>query len=145
MKKTKKLKIWGLIQLVIAIILILLGIKSFNNGKGFGMLPIGMVLGVLSLPIISFGFSPELTKLSSEVTKETLEHAGKDLGDVMFKTSHIATPAIKNISGAVAEGFKEAKSTKSKEELLFEAKELFAKEIITKEEYEEMRKKILGI
>lgn len=147
MKKTTLLKIIGFILLFIVILFIFLGLNLTGQRDAFGNLDIkpGFFLAAIILlfptSILLFsGFAPQIAKLSSQVRSETIDHAGEDIKEATSKTSKTIIPAI---TPAIKESIHEIK--KDKELRLNEAKELLNKNLITKEEYEMMRKNILGL
>ncbi len=146
MKTSKKIKIWGLLQFLIGVILIIIGSVSYD--KSFPdiwapnlpfFLP-GTFLVVLSIPLLFIGFIPEITKLFAKLQSETIDHAGSNIKESISKQSSTVIPAI---TPSVKEAVHDIK--KNKESRLEEAKSLLDKKLITKQEYEEMRKKILDI
>jgi hypothetical protein len=155
MKNTTKLKIWGLCQLVLAIILVLLGGTVMRDTSwtlewkpNYGLFVPGMFLGMLSLPIIFIGFSPEITKFSSKLHSETIDYAQDEMKEAISKSADTVIPTITpSIKNAVNEinGDKRKVNNMTKEEQLMEAKKLFDTHLIEEEEYKSMRKKILGI
>jgi hypothetical protein len=144
MKKTTIFKIWGIIQLIIGIALLFLG---FSDKDSFDMPNIsliypGFLLIGLSLMILSVGFSPEVAKLKSKIEAETIDHAGKDISEAKRKGAETVIPAV---TPELKRAYKTIKDEKTIEEKLSEAQRLLDNKIITNEEYDQMRKRILGI
>lgn len=148
MKKTKKLKVWGITQLIIGAIIFIVSVINFTSGSfdnaGISMVGtmLGFIIGTSAIGIITTGFKPELTKLASEVQKETIDHAGKDLSEATSKTAETIIPAV---TPTLKRAYSEISGKKTLEDQLVEAKILLDKELITKEEYEALRKNILGL
>lgn len=148
MKKTKKLKVWGITQLIIGAIIFIVSVINFTSGSfdnaGISMVGtmLGFIIGASAIGIITTGFKPELTKLASEVQKETIDHAGKDLSEATSKTAETIIPAV---TPTLKRAYSEISGKKTLEDQLVEAKILLDKELITKEEYEALRKNILGL
>lgn len=150
MKTTKKIKIWGVIQLIIGPILVLLGTTVFNDGfmPYFPLFVPGILLSFSAFMIIIFGFTPEITKFMSKVQTETIEHSGQEMGEAYSKMSETVVPAVTpSIKKAVSEinGGIKKENHNDLEAQLTEIKKLKDKGIITTEEYTEMRKNILGL
>lgn len=148
MKKTTKLKIWGIIQLVIGVIIFLVSIINFMNmdydNPVFSMIGtmIGFIIGTSGFTIVAAGFKPEITKLKSDIQKETIDHAGKEISEATAKTADTIIPAV---TPSLRKAYTEISGKKTIEEQLLEAKNLLDKELITNEEYELLRKNILGL
>lgn len=145
-KKATKLKIIGFLILGVGAILIISGIvvgrDDFFGMPEMSFLVPGIFIAFISLFILLSGFSPEIAKFSSELDKEIHAHAGQEIYEATKKRADTVVPAI---TPAIKEAVKEIKDKKTLEELLNEAKILFDKGVVTKDEYEQMRKNILGI
>ena len=148
MKNATKLKIWGFTQLCIGALLIILALFVYNDKDMFvntpntALLTIGSILAVLTIPIIFVGFVPEITKFLSKMQSETFDHAKDEIKDAASKQAETVVPAV---TPSIKRAYQEIKDEKTIEEKLIEAKTLLDKQVITKEEYEQMRKSILGI
>lgn len=154
MKNTTKLKIWGFCQLAIAIILIILGSTIFRDKKfftwkpNFALFVPGLFLSVFSFPILVLGFNPQIAKFGSKIQAETMDYAGKDIGEAISKTANTVIPAITpSIKEAVSEINKDKKSSDKSDKAaqLIAAKKLFNNKLISEDEYKQMRKSILGL
>lgn len=146
MKKTQKLKIWGLIQLIVGILLVILG---FTTGRGsfsinMPLLMIGAFVTMTSFWLLMIGFAPQIAKFSSNVQSEVMDHAKDDIEKVYDQKTDIIKPAVRKMSEVVGDGLKSGMKS-SYEEQLIEAQNLLDNKIITQEEFEQMRKRILGI
>lgn len=155
MKNSTKLKIWGFLQLGFALLLVILGSTVFRDKSwdgfawkpNFALFVPGMFLSVLSLPIIITGFNPQIAKFGAKLQSEVIDHAGKDMSSAISKTANTVVPAITpSIKQAVSEikTNKVSDSDSIKEQLL-EAKKLLDEHLISEDEYQLMRKNILGI
>lgn len=167
MKVSSKFKIAGTILLIIGGILVILSLTSaktcVNCGQGWeghknafgesyapnmGLLAFGSIAAFIGIGLLLTGYRPEMTKTAAKLTNETLEHAGKDISDSLEKTVDVATPAIGKTADAVAPAIgkivSDVKGTNKKSKL-DEAKALYENGDISKEEYEAMRKDILGL
>lgn len=148
MKNATKLKIWGFTQLCIGVLLIVLAFFVFNDKDMFvntpnaALLTIGSTLTVLAIPIIFVGFVPEITKFLSKMQSETIDHAKDEIKDAASKQAETVVPAV---TPSIKKAYEEIKDEKTIEDKLIEAKNLLDKQVITEEEYEQMRKSILGI
>lgn len=143
-------------MLGVAALLIFLGAVPFRDRSwddfawkpNFGLFVPGMFLGFFSFPVILSGFGPQLTKFHAKVQQETLDYAGQDIKDVTAKSAETIipaiTPSIKTAVSEIKSGLNET-NNKTRKELLLEAKHLLDEGLITKEEYENMRKDILDI
>ncbi len=156
MKTSTKLKIWGLAQLSIAILLMVLGGVVFRDRSwgdmfwepNLALFVPGMFLSVLSLPIIFIGFSAQITKIGAKLQSETMDHAGEDIKDAVSKTANTVipavTPAIKEAVSEIKGNHDKLENTSKKSQLL-EAKKLLDEHLISEDEYQQMRQNILGI
>lgn len=150
MKKTTILKIWGLVQLVIGILLIILATTVFRiqnqfssmDSPNIALLIPGAVLAVFSLPIIFMGFSPQIAKFVSKIQSETIDHADDEMIEVSTKSAAVITPAIGNVTKTISDNL--TSKEPNKKELLLEAKQLLDDKLITEIEYQDLRKKILN-
>lgn len=144
MKNATKLKIWGFTQLCIGALLIILANDKdmFINTPNAALLTIGSTLTVLAIPIIFVGFVPEITKFLSKMQSETIDHAKDEIKDAASKQAETVVPAV---TPSIKKAYEEIKDEKTIEDKLIEAKNLLDKQVITEEEYEQMRKSILGI
>lgn len=143
MKKTKKLKIWGFIQLAIGLIILIVGLSMDPFSGGFFIIFLGGALTIFSIPILTIGFSPEIAKFNSKIKSETMDHAGEDIKEATSKTASVIIPGV---TPSIKEAYGEIKGKpKSIEDELSEAESLLNKGVITKDEYEQMRKNIIGI
>lgn len=147
MKKTTIFKIIGFILLVVVIVLIVLGLNLSGPRTHFGSLDLkpgyifaAFIVGFPTLVLLMWGFAPQMTKLGSQMQSEVIEHAKEDIKEATSKTADVIIPSV---APAIKKGVEIVK--KDKEAELNEAKELLNKNLITKEEYEKMRKNILGI
>ena len=166
MKVTSKLKIVAACMTIVGGLLIILAIafpneECLNCGKGweghqavFGesvvttpnflfLIP-GVMLAFFSLPVWVIALRPALTKMGAKIQSETMDHAGEDISEALDKTIDVGAPAAKKVVKTVVGTVKEAINGDVKEELL-KAKNLYEEGMITKEEYEQLRKKILDI
>lgn len=152
MKKTTIFKVLGFCFLAVGAYLIFIAStkyrdKSFDEriwAPHFGLLSSGSFIAFFSIGLLLTGFNPELTKLGAQLKSETIDHAGEDIKSTVAKTADTIIPAITpSIKEAVSEinDFNDD----SKEKQLLEAKKLLDSQLITEEEYKQMRKKILGI
>lgn len=156
MKNTSKLKVLGFSLLSISLILLILGGTVFRDRSwddfawkpNFALFVPGMFLGMFSVGLLITGFSPEITKFQAKVRAETVEHASKEIKEASAKTADTIIPALTpSIKTAVHEikRFNQSVNTKTKKEQLLEAKQLLDDKLISKEEYNAMRKDILDI
>lgn len=156
MKATTKLKIWGFSQLIIAVLLIVLGSTVFRDRSwddfawkpSFALFVPGMFLAILSLPIIISGFNPQITKFGAKLQSEVIDYAGEDMKEAISKSANTVIPAVTpSIKQAVFDINNEKAKGKSssKEDQLIEAKKLLDAHLINEDEYNQMRKSILGI
>lgn len=156
MKTSTKFKIWGFSQLAIAILLIVLGSTVFRDKSwddfawkpNFALFVPGMFLAVLSLPIILYGFNPQIVKLGAKLQSETIDYAGEDVKEAISKSADTVIPAITPALKQAVSEFKDDNGDKdndSIEERLIEAKKLFDNHLINEDEYKQMRNNILGI
>jgi len=156
MKNSTKLKIWGFCQLGLAILLLFLGGVVFRDRSwdyfawkpNFLLFGAGLFIGLISLPIITAGFNPQLAKFGSKLKSETIDYAGEDMKEAISKSADTVIPAITpSIKTAVSELKTDKKSSQynSKADQLTEAKKLFDNNLISEDEYRAMRKNILGI
>lgn len=167
MKVSSKFKIAGTILLILGGILVVLSLTSartcVNCGQGWeahknafgesytpniGLLFFGSILTFVGIGLLITGFRPEITKTAAKLTNETLDHAGKDISDAMEKSVDVVTPAIGKAADAVAPALGKVVSNvkgSNKKSKLDEAKALYENGDISKEEYEAMRKDILGL
>ncbi len=156
MKVTTKLKIWGFSQMAIAILLIILGSTVFRDRSwdyftwkpNLALFVPGTFLAVLSLPVILSGFNPQIAKFGAKIHSEVIEYAGDDMKQAISKSANTVIPAV---TPSIKQAISEVKSGKSKEDndsikkQLIEAKKLLDDQLISDAEYNQMRKKILGI
>lgn len=148
MKSTTKLKIVGLTTLVIALLLVVLSFTIFRDKSwdhftvkpNFVLLILGVFLGMVALMITLLGFSPEIAKFSSKIGAETIAHAQKEMETVVSKKAEVVIP---NVTPELKRSLEELK--KDYQSQLIEIDDLLKKGLITAEEYQEMRKTILGL
>lgn len=148
MKKTKIFKIWGAVQLGVGLIVVILAfIFKIDMDGPFtmpnpGILTLGGFLTSTAVIILIIGFIPEIVKLFSNIKSEIIDHAGKDISEATKKGAETVVPAV---TPELKRAYKTIKDEKTIEEKLSEAQRLLDNKIITKEEYDQMRKRILGI
>lgn len=146
MKNTTKVKIWGFTQLVIGAVLIVLAWFVYNKEDMFGNSPnvamfvIGILLAFWAFIIIIAGFDPQFAKFSAKMRSETLDYAKDEIKEATSKQAETVVPAV---TPTIKRAYKEIKDEKSVEDKLKEAKRLFDNEIITAEEYKEIRRRVL--
>ncbi len=157
MKNSQKLKIWGFFQLAFAILLIVLGSTVYRDKSwdhfawkpNFLLFVPGMFLAVLSLPIIISAFHPQIAKFNAKLQSEVIDYAGEDMKEAISKSAgKVVIPAVTpSIKEAISEikGERVNTSIDSKKLELKEAKKLYDDCLISQEEYQQMRKNILGI
>lgn len=143
MAKSTIFKILGFVFLIISAFLFIMGLNLNGPRNYFGGLELrpgyifaAFPLFFLTLVFLGIGFLPEVTKVASQINSEVIDHAGEEIKTSTTKTARVIAPAIKT-------GVDEIK--KDKEQSLKEAKDLYENNLITKEEYNMMRKKILDI
>ena len=166
MKVTSKLKIVALIMSIVGVMLIILGIafpheECLNCGSGweghqaafgdhivetpnFLLLVPGIFITFFSLPVWAIALRPALTKVGAQIQSETMDYAGEDVKEAIDKTVDVAAPGAKKIVKTVVGSVKEAINGDVKEELL-KAQQLYDDGLITEEEYQQLRKKILDL
>ena len=120
---------------------------------GFCLLPILPI----SIPLLFMGYSPAIMGGMTKLESETLDRAGNTMTEIGLKTIDIMapvankgadtmSPAITKMAGAVRQGFvNDTGSVKDISSELKKIDELKSGGIITKEEYDKMRAKILGL
>jgi hypothetical protein len=158
MKTTSKLKIWGAIQLIIGLSLLIAGIYISATDDKFmprsEFIVPGVFLTFFCIPIFVIAFQPQLAKMGANITKETLDHAGDSLQTAGKKAVDISAPVAAYGFDKMQPTFKKGadiiagafdKKTKDRAGQLAEAKELFDKKLIDEEEYKAMRRDILDI
>lgn len=152
MKNSTKLKVWGILQLIIGFLLLILASTVFRDKSwddfawkpNFALFVPGMFLSFFAIGIIITGFNPQITKFTAKLQSEVIDHAKEEIEESISKTAETVVPAVTpSIKMALAE-FSDIKNP-SKHKQLEEAKLLLDDELITKEEYLEMRKNILNI
>lgn len=151
MKTTAKLKLWGVTLAILGVTLIVLSTTiysdsfgPFSNQPNKRLLIPGVLCVFFSFPLLVMGFSPQLTRLSAKVQTETVDHAKDDLNESVSKTTDVM---MKAVTPSIKTAINELGTTNqiSLEEQLKEAKRLFDQALITNEEYQALRNKILGI
>lgn len=156
MKNSAKLKRWGLIQLLIALVLIILGSTIFRDTTwdGFAWKPNialfvpGLFLLVLSFPILVMGYAPQWVRFQSKLHSETMDYAKDELQTAIHKSADVIVPAVTPSIQTIASAIAEAKATAPKNDRaaqLREAKKLYEEQLISREEYTNMRNDILDI
>ncbi|VEU82829.1 hypothetical protein [Acholeplasma hippikon] len=147
MKTTTKLKIWGFIQLILGMMLIVSANTVFAEEDIFGkhvrpeVIVPGILLVFISIIIIFAGFAPELTSMSAKVQSESVQYAKDELEESISATSTVVAEGIKP---AVKETIIELRQ-EDVESQLINAKSLFEQKLISESEYQELKKRILGI
>lgn len=174
MKKSKQLRIVAACMTIVGVILLILAftiLKTCDNcGQGweghraafgesyspnFFLLVLGGALTMFSLALWFMSFSPQITKMSVQLHSETLDVAGKDIQEmasksidlaepIMAKGVDVTEPYVKRVTKTKAAAVKEAFDGDVKEELK-KLQDLYNEGLITSEEYEELRKKKLGL
>lgn len=170
MKTSSKLKIVAAILTVLGIGLIIFGIlttkeisECTNCGQGweghrevFGEsyftrtevniapIVVGGVLTFVSIPLWFIGFGPQMTKMGARLQSETMDVAGEDIQEAASKTIDVAEPHVKRMTKTTAGAIKEGLKGDPREELE-KAQNLYDEGLINEEEYEALRKKILGL
>lgn len=152
MKNSTKLKVWGILQLIIGFLLLILASTVFRDKSwddfawkpNFALFVPGMFLSFFAIGIIITGFNPQITKFTAKLQSEVIDHAKEEIEESISKTADTIVPAVTpSIKMALSE-FSDIKN-QSKRNQLEEAKLLLDDKLITKEEYLEMRKNILNI
>lgn len=152
MKNSTKLKVWGILQLIIGFILLILASTVFRDKSwddfawkpNFALFVPGMFLAFFAIGIIITGFKPQITKFSAKLQSEVIDHAKEEMKESISKTAETIVPAVTpSIKMALSE-FSDIKNP-SKRKQLEEAKLLLDDKLITEDEYLEMRKNILNI
>lgn len=152
MKNSTKLKIWGVTQLIIGLSLLILGSTVFRDKSwddfawkpNFALFVPGMFIAFFAIGIIIAGFNPQITKFSAKLQSEVIDHAKEEIKESISKTADTIVPAI---TPSIKTAFSEINDCKkiSKQNQLIEAKILLDNNLITEDEYQEMRKSILQI
>ena len=108
MKKSTGLKLAGFFLLAVSITLIVLGTAVFPEADtgfpNFAIFAPGFMLIPICFFLIVTGFMPQIAKLNANLRKETLDHAGKDLGEAASQTVDVLAPSITKTVGAVKKG-----------------------------------------
>lgn len=108
-------KVIGFIGIGVAIIgfiMLISGFRSFEPTSfmlGGFMTSIGMFAGFLGL---TFGFRPEIIKLSTKTAKYVQEENKEDLTDMADTGAEIISGAVKKVASSVSDGMRKSKFCK---------------------------------
>ena len=162
MKASSKLKIVATILTIIGVALIVIGISNpicLNCSSGweshkeafgestapnFALIMPGILAIFISIPVWVTALKPQITKMGAELHNETMDVAGEEIKEAVDKTIDVAEPGVKRVVKSVAGTLKEGVKGNIEEELA-KAQKLYDDGLISEEEYEALRKKILGI
>jgi len=105
MKTTTKLKIAGFTLTILGVSLLLTSFIDFIISVSsiptlFGLIFIGMPFLAIGISLLIKGFQPEITKIRAKVHSETMDYAGKNLGEAGIKTVEIASPIVNKAADA---------------------------------------------
>ena len=149
MKVSTKLKILAILINVFGAIVIGLAFVFPEEFAGstepnFAFIGFGAMIEFASIGVWGMAFKPYFTKMKAKLHSETMDYAGEEVGDAINKTVDVGAPATKKIVKTVVSSAKEVLTDDVKEELI-RAQKLYNEGIITKDEYEQLRKKILNL
>ena len=150
MKVSTKLKIFAILINIFGAIVIGLAFvftEEFAgiNEPNFMLIGFGWMIEILSVPVWVSALSPHFTKMRAKLHSETMDYAGEEVSDALNKTAEVGAPATKKIVKTVVEGVRENQNNNDLKNELLKIQSLYDEGVITKEEYEQMRKKILKL
>lgn len=118
-KHFRLFRIIGLSVLAVGVLLIVLGVAVFREDWGdgetvmnFALFVPGIMLSVLSVPLVMIGFTPKITKMQVETAKYLQQSNKGDLKDIATTSADIASDSIATVVKTVKNATEDTKFCK---------------------------------